>query len=141
MPAPEAVVAVLREWIAKADNDLTAGAQIIKLGDAAPTDTVCFHAQQCVEKYLKALLVFQSVPFCKTHDIQKLMSLIAPALRPDLTEAEQVRLTEYAADIRYPDAGLVITLRDARHALAIARRVRRQIRRLLPRQALRRKRK
>ena len=31
----------------------------LKLGADGPTDTVCFHAQQCIEKYLKALLVLR----------------------------------------------------------------------------------
>jgi hypothetical protein len=47
-----------------------AAAQILKLGKDAPTDTVGFHAQQCVEKYLKAVLVYRSIPFTKTHDIR-----------------------------------------------------------------------
>ena len=48
MPAPqEAVLIVLREWLVKAENDLTAASQIMKLGKAAPMDTICFHAQQC----------------------------------------------------------------------------------------------
>ena len=50
MPASEAILTVVREWIVKADNDLTAAAQILKLGKAAPVESVCFHAQQCVEK-------------------------------------------------------------------------------------------
>jgi hypothetical protein len=49
MPASEAVLTVVREWIIKADHDLTAAAQILKLGKATPAETVCFHAQQCVE--------------------------------------------------------------------------------------------
>lgn len=60
MPASEAVLTVVREWIVKAEHDLTAAVQILKLGKAAPTEAVCFHAQQCVEKYLKAVLVYLS---------------------------------------------------------------------------------
>ena len=50
MPVSEAVLTVVREWIVKAEHDLTAAAQILKLGKATPTETVGFHAQQCVEK-------------------------------------------------------------------------------------------
>ena len=46
----EAVLIVLREWLVKAENDLTAASQIIKMGKAATMDTICFHAQQCLEK-------------------------------------------------------------------------------------------
>jgi HEPN domain-containing protein len=56
MPDPEKIAIVVSEWVAKAENDLTNAAHTLKLGKACPTDTVCFHAQQVVEKYLKALL-------------------------------------------------------------------------------------
>jgi len=29
----------------------------LKMGRDCPTDTVCFHSQQCIEKYIKAFLV------------------------------------------------------------------------------------
>lgn len=45
----------------QAKNDLTNAAHVLKLAAACPTDTVCFHAQQCVEKYLKALLVLDGI--------------------------------------------------------------------------------
>ena len=54
MPEPDKAAIVAREWIGKADNDLKTAAQTLKLGADCPTDTVCFHAQQCVEKCLKA---------------------------------------------------------------------------------------
>jgi hypothetical protein len=47
-------------------------------------------------------------------------------------------MTKYATIIRYPHAGLDITLAEARKAVATARRIRREVRRLLPRAALRR---
>lgn len=51
------LVQVVRLWVNKAENDLAAAALTLKAGRKAPADTVCFHAQQCVEKYVKALLV------------------------------------------------------------------------------------
>ena len=57
MPDRNKVLTVISEWVIKAENDLTTAAHTLKLGEDCPTDTVCFHAQQCVEKYLKALLV------------------------------------------------------------------------------------
>ena len=56
MPDPDKVTAVVSEWVAKAENDLKSAALILRAGKDCPTDTVCFHAQQVVEKYLKALL-------------------------------------------------------------------------------------
>src|SRR5947209_14193417 len=100
MPAPNPIITVLREWLRKADNDLTTAAHTLKLGDACPTDTVCFHAQQCVEKYVKALLVFRATPFPRTHEIPVLRALLPPKLRPKLAPKVQERLTDYAVIVR-----------------------------------------
>jgi len=67
MSARELVAA---EWARKAENDLKNATHALKLGAECPTDTVCFHAQQCVEKYLKALLTFLGIDFPKTHDAE-----------------------------------------------------------------------
>jgi HEPN domain-containing protein len=137
MPDREALITVCREWLTKADNDLTTAAHTLKLGASCPTDTVCFHAQQCIEKHLKAILVLEAIDFPKTHDIETLNALIPPALRPTLSPEEQGQLTEYAVGTRYP-GWEEIPLAAARHAVAVARRVRKEIRRRLPRKALRR---
>lgn len=76
MSDPEKVCAVVREWVEKAENDLETAVRVVRSGPDFPTDTVCFHAQQCVEKYLKALLVSQSVAFPKTHSIRDLLALL-----------------------------------------------------------------
>lgn len=141
MPTAKAVITVLREWLAKADNDLTNAAHTLTLGADCPTDTVCFHAQQCVEKYIKALLIFRATAFPKTHDIHVLRALLPPKLRPKLEGKVQDRLTQYATVLRYPGGGPDVPLTEARKAVAIARRVRREVRKNLPRAALRRERK
>ncbi len=141
MPDPEAVAAIVREWIVKAENDLRNAAHTLTLKEDVPTDTICFHAQQCIEKYLKAFLVSRSIAFTKTHSLRVLMELIPQDSRPSLDGNAQDQITKYAAVSRYPDAGLDIPLPEARKAVATARRIRKEVRRLLPRAALRRKRK
>ena len=64
--------------------------------------------------------------------------LLPASLRPKLTAEEQRRLTSYATTARYPGSG-AISLAEARGAVAIARQVRREIRRVLPRGVLQRK--
>jgi hypothetical protein len=56
MPADERVLATLRGWIEKADNDLKNASLALAAGEECPADTAVFHVQQCAEKYLKALL-------------------------------------------------------------------------------------
>jgi hypothetical protein len=41
-PEREDVLAVVREWVEKAENDLKNAVHTLKLGDECPTDTVCF---------------------------------------------------------------------------------------------------
>lgn len=139
MPAPDPLVTLLREWLAKAENDLKNAVNTLKMGADCPSDTVCFHAQQVIEKYLKALLVFRATPFPKSHDIHALRALLPVRLRPKLDRKTQDRLTRYATVRRYPAPDPDITLSEARRAVAVARRVRGEVRRLLPRAALRRK--
>jgi len=126
------VLVVARQWVAKAESDLKTAAHMVRLRTDCPTDTVCFHAQQCVEKYLKALLVLNGIEFLRTHQISTLVALVPPQVRPHLTPEEQDRLTEYAVTTRYPGDYDPISLEEARQAVRIARRLRNQVRRRLP---------
>jgi len=138
MPDRDAVIAVTREWVTKAESDLRAAVYLLEPRVEQPTEAVCFHAQQCAEKYMKALLVFRGTDFPKTHDLEKLTALLPVAYRPRLTIEEQRRFIGYATAARYPGSG-EIPLAEARRAVALARRLRREIRRVLPREILRRK--
>jgi len=52
MPEANELLGVARQWVQKAENDLKNAAYTLQMGEGCPTDTVCFHAQQCAEKYL-----------------------------------------------------------------------------------------
>ena len=140
MPGGEEVLRVVRGWIEKAESDLTNAVHTLGMGEWCPVDTVCFHAQQCAEKYLKALLVSTGIDFPKMHDIGELIALVPRKINVGLSAEEQRRLTTYATVTRYPGDYEPISLADARRAIALARRVRREVRRLLPSSALRRRR-
>jgi len=126
------VLDVARQWVAKAEGDLKTAAHTLRLKTDCPTDVVCFHAQQCVEKYLKALLVLNGIEFPRTHQISVLMALLPAQVRPALTAEEQDRLTEYAVTTRYPGDYDPISYDEARQAVRIARSLRNQVRRRLP---------
>jgi HEPN domain-containing protein len=137
MPEPERVIEVAGEWVIKAEHDLTTAVHTLKLGADCPTDTVCFHAQQCVEKYLKALLVVAGMDFPKTHDTEALLALLPIKARPMIAYDDQARLTLYAIASRYPGAP-DISYAEARAAVALARQVRAEVRRRLPAKVKRR---
>ena len=132
----ERLVQKVGQWVEKAENDLKNAAHTLRLRQKCPTDTVCFHAQQCIEKYLKALLVWRAINFPWTHDIAEMLRRLPAQDRPTLTSDECEQLTDYATVNRYPGDYPAITLTEARQAVKIARRVRKQIRARLPKQAL-----
>ena len=137
MPGHDRVVQVVGEWVEKAENDLKVAEHTLRMGRTCPTDAVCFHSQQCVEKYLKALLVSGSIDFARTHDIGESAALTSRDIRRELSAEDQRRLTTYATTARYPGDYEAISLAEARSAVRLARRLRRAVRRLLPRAALR----
>jgi HEPN domain-containing protein len=132
MPDRERNLVAAREWVAKAENDLKNAKIVLRAGTECPTDTVCFHAQQCVEKHVKALLVLLGISFARTHDIGLLMALVPKQYRIDLDPASQDRLTEYPTLTRYPGDYEPISLHEARDVVRIASRVRNEIRKRLP---------
>jgi HEPN domain-containing protein len=76
MSVPPEVLEVLRQWVRKAEHDLEAARRIMAVEEGCPYDTVCFHCQQAIEKYLKALLTLSGVPALRTHDLEKLLAML-----------------------------------------------------------------
>ena len=129
--SPEAL-RVTRQWIEKAEGDFLTAEHTLCLGAECPTDTVCYHAQQCVEKYIKAFLTLEGTDFPKTHDIAELVALIPDAGATGLTAEQQERLTRFATVTRYPGDYPPITLAEAESAVEIAKSVRARLRGCLP---------
>ena len=68
----------------------------------APEEILGFHAQQAVEKFIKAALAFRGIHYRKTHDILELIDLANEhglAFPPDLESVQ--RLSQYAVELRY----------------------------------------
>jgi HEPN domain-containing protein len=107
----------LEEWIAKAEADAEVAHELLNLHNENISDAVCFHCQQAVEKYLKALflLVVTTEP-PKTHDLVLLLQEIRPHY-PDLPDysEEATLLTHYAVTNRYP--GITATYEEAAQAV------------------------
>jgi HEPN domain-containing protein len=117
--------AVIRRWIEKAENDFKNAEHTLKMEpEICPFDTVCFHAQQTVEKYLKAVLVKEGVDFPKVHDIGELVERLPPALKAPLTIAEQELITTFAVAGRYPSEEESYSAKEASEAMKIARKFR-----------------
>ena len=71
---------------------------------AAPDGVIGFHAQQSVEKTLKAALTLFSVHYGRTHSIAALIDLLAENRIAFPSELDQVRrLTPFAVAFRYDE--------------------------------------
>ena len=63
----------IKNWLYRAREDLAVMKDLIDSNHKQFTSTICFHAQQAVEKYLKAFLIFHDVDFPRTHDVSALV--------------------------------------------------------------------
>ena len=116
-------------WVDKAEEDYKI-AQLSLRRKQPLTYGVTYHAQQCGEKYLKALLVDRGLIPPRTHDLVALSNkcLYAGIIVP-ISTADLQRLSDYAIQSRYP--GDDPTADEAKDALAIAKAIRKFIRKLL----------
>lgn len=106
--------------IQKADIDLKTIENLLKHEDSPP-EAICFHAQQAVEKYLKAYLSCLNIRYNPSHDLDYLIDLISELDKEfekyyDLAE----ELTPYAVGIRYETDLGSYDDEDASHAYEIA---------------------
>jgi HEPN domain-containing protein len=129
--------AQIRGWVEKAEHDLRNAECVLTLTNDCPTDTVCFHCQQCAEKYFKALLISRGIPFPKTHDLLLLFNLIKAVCETNLRIGEVHPLNRYSVEARYPGDWDPIDYREAAEALNMAKCVREAVRNLLPKEVLR----
>jgi HEPN domain-containing protein len=88
------------DWLRHANSNLA-------LARVTPPPTVmleslCFHAQQAAEKALKAVLVFRSVSFPRTHSIRMILDLLARHVAVPEEIQYSAGLTAYAVIARYP---------------------------------------
>lgn len=121
---------VVDEWIEKAEGDFATAQREIAVNARPNYDAVCFHAQQCVEKYFKALLVMHGVTPPKTHDLPELDRLLTSHLPGWQGPGDELRLLSRSAVIsRYP--GEVAELQEAQIAFDICARLRQRLRALL----------
>ena len=114
------------EWIEKAEEDYNA-AKWLRRSPNPGHNSICFHVQQCIEKYLKAWLQEANMPVPRTHNLEDLLALILPTLPEWSPWQPDFRIiTEYAVDPRYP--GGSATPDDTQHAVGMCEEVRQAVR-------------
>jgi HEPN domain-containing protein len=114
---------LVAEWALKAEADFNSALRELRARKNPNYDSACFHAQQCIEKYLKGILQNLGIPFQKTHDLNRLLDQCVdqyPGWHSARNDCQM--LTQYAVAFRYP--GESATKDDAKQAVAAATRLR-----------------
>ena len=106
------------DWLRIARSDL-ALARIPAQGEIL-RETLCFHAQQAVEKGLKAVLVELGVAFPRTHSIERLIDLLPEQIPRTHFLKESAKLTIYATAFRYPSEEEALVETEYQDALRLA---------------------
>jgi HEPN domain-containing protein len=109
-------VSILDEWIEKAEADYKSAVALQRRRKEPLPDIICYHCQQCVEKYLKAYLIAQGSTPPRIHDLEDLLNLCALY---DATLTARLPLVHvlnpYGVLIRYP--GMTATVAEAQAAV------------------------
>ena len=111
-----------REWLRKGDSDIKTAEIVIK-DSHPPTDTVCFHCQQAVEKYLKGYLTKKNIDFLKSHDLDYLLKLCVEGDKKFEIYRENVLiLNKYGIEPRYPaDIPIYYSIEEAKKAIELTK--------------------
>jgi len=109
---------IVKEWVRKAEGDYATARRELTVTDCPNYDAVCFHAQQCVEKLFKAMIIFAGGLPPKTHDLTQLASL---CLNGSWSVEDLHFLTRAAVDYRYP--GEQADIEEAAEAMKICERL------------------
>jgi HEPN domain-containing protein len=117
-----------QDWVRCAEEDFdVASSQFRRRTKRPATNAICFHCQQCVEKYLKARITEAGLPVPKVHDLVLLLQRVLPIEPLWAPFAPALRaLNDYAVKFRYP--GHAATRADTRAALKSCRSIRAEIR-------------
>ena len=123
-------VDLARGWLRKADSDLDTARKMLSV--PGPYDTACFHAQQAIEKCLKAILAWFGEPIPRTHNLEDLADQVcgvAPGLELDVEKLSAI--TPFAVELRY-DVEFWPDRETAADAIAAAESVRARVSKALP---------
>lgn len=111
------------EWLAKAESDYEYALLGIRHRNLKSFDPICFHCQQCAEKYLKAFLTRHRVPFKRVHELANLNRLCVQIDSTFKLIFDWLEILDpYAVAIRYP--GLQVEREDAKEAVATMKKIR-----------------
>ena len=113
---------IASEWAKKAEEDYKTARILLDAKEVSPS-IVGFHAQQCVEKYLKAFLANNDVAPPRIHDLVRL-NTICMGIAFDFENIGDSLdfLNPFSVEFRYP--GIDVTVEEAKESMEHAAKVR-----------------
>lgn len=95
-----------RRLLSLAERDVNAF-EVLKNQSGIHPETVCFHAQQAVEKIIKAVLIANNIAPSRTHDLEALAyAVLAIPIELPVTLEDLIKLNPYAVTYRYEEADI-----------------------------------
>lgn len=105
-----------REWFSTGDMDLESAAFLQKMRPA-PAEIICYHCQQCAEKYLKGFIALYGKEIPRVHDLVVLNKRCFDHEKEfKMIQDHCIDLTDYGIQMRYP-FHIEVEERDAVKAL------------------------
>jgi HEPN domain-containing protein len=118
------------EWVSKAEGDFLTAGREMRARKSPNYDAVCFHAQQCAEKYLKAVLQESDKRIPKIHFLLELLAMILDFdTSYEFMKSDLEVLEDYSVRFRYP--GHFAEKYEAKAAYTAAETVRKFVRQRL----------
>lgn len=102
----------IKNWLFKANEDISVINDLINFGTEYYTSTICFHAQQATEKFLKAFLVYHNIDFPRTHDVDYLI-IECQKINKNAFNIDLKSLTDFGVSVRYPDDFYIPDVKEA----------------------------
>ncbi len=118
---------ITAKWVEKAENDYHVARHSFQV-EPLPADVICFHVQQCIEKYAKAFLQEQEIPVEYADSKMASLHLDCASADPDFESYRNdfEQLDQFGIETLYP--GHWASQQDVHEASAILERVRSFIR-------------
>ena len=109
----------ISNWLFRAREDISVMHNLEQSGIEYYVSTICFHAQQAVEKYLKAYLILHDIDFPRTHDVDYLL-LECQKIDANQFDFDFRSLTEFGVSVRYPDDFYIPGIEETKGYIEVA---------------------
>ncbi|TVR72905.1 MAG: HEPN domain-containing protein [Marinilabiliales bacterium] len=113
----------IKNWLFRANEDIAVIDNLINAGIENYTSTICFHAQQASEKFLKAFLVHHDVDFPRTHDLDFLLIECQKINKEAFQDINLKSLSEFGVSVRYPDDFYIPTISETEEYNQVAKEI------------------